>query len=353
MPEFTEDDIADIEGISGIPVAPPQIVAPPQTAGFMYGSSRYENEPPVPRPTGAQLNALPFDTLTNLPSGGWGVRESVEHRQRLQEFERQAQQARQAAESAARDAQMLDQMSRAAHSMKDIENARHQIDVMSLQRELSSLGPAATPAQYAATMMRHPLAAGSAGLAAALRAAETIAPPTRGTVSGVGDYLVDSAGKPHFRPASSMTEPLSTEAVPITDPSGRVLGYRAPTGPRSGTVLDRTPLAGSMPAEKRITIDALRDELKVVEKNIVDNALLPKMKPKIEAWEKRANELRGQLSEFLPQAFPKVEAPRSMAVMGQGTREDPARPMTKAQFDSMPSGAFFVNPADGKLRQKK
>ncbi len=150
MPTYTEDEIADIEGISGIPyqnqvVAPPgemPAVAPPQTAGFMYGSSRYADEPPVPRPTPDQLNALPFDTLTNLPSGGWGVRESVEHRQRLQEFERQAQQARQAAESAARDAQMLDQMSRAAHSMKDIENARHQIDVMSLQRELSSLGPA-------------------------------------------------------------------------------------------------------------------------------------------------------------------------------------------------------------------
>ena len=255
MPELTEEELDSVYGagaseygfanppvsfppidasqaqVAAPVVAPPQIVPPPQTAGFIYGSSRYENEPPVPRPTDAQLNALPFDTLSQLPSGGWGVRESVEHRQRLQEFERQAQQARQAAESAARDAQMLDQMSRAAHSMKDIENARHQIDVMSLQRELSSLGPAATPAQYAATMMRHPLAAGSAGLAAALHYGAPIAAPTFGKTPGGAEYSLYGNGI-HFTPQPSVSSmaPQEVEALPRKDKNGRIIAWDAGGG---------------------------------------------------------------------------------------------------------------------------
>jgi hypothetical protein len=42
-----------------------------------------------------------------------------------------------------------------------------------------------------------------------------------------------------------------------------------------------------------------------------------------------------------------------IGVPGQGTRDDPARPQTQEQFDSMRPGTFFINPSDGKTRVKK
>jgi hypothetical protein len=56
---------------------------------------------------------------------------------------------------------------------------------------------------------------------------------------------------------------------------------------------------------------------------------------------------RGTLSERM------IGSTRRVGVLGQGTREDPAKPTTQEQFDSMPSGTIFINPKDGKLRQKK
>lgn len=44
---------------------------------------------------------------------------------------------------------------------------------------------------------------------------------------------------------------------------------------------------------------------------------------------------------------------KPIAVSGQGTREDPARPETPEQMDSLPSGAIYRNPSDGKLYRKK
>lgn len=44
---------------------------------------------------------------------------------------------------------------------------------------------------------------------------------------------------------------------------------------------------------------------------------------------------------------------KPVAVLGSGTESDPAKPNTKEQFDSIPSGSYFLNPADGKLYKKK
>ena len=35
------------------------------------------------------------------------------------------------------------------------------------------------------------------------------------------------------------------------------------------------------------------------------------------------------------------------------TRDNPAKPTSQAEFDKLPSGAFYINPADGKLYQKR
>lgn len=38
---------------------------------------------------------------------------------------------------------------------------------------------------------------------------------------------------------------------------------------------------------------------------------------------------------------------------GNGTRQAPARPMSEADFESLPVGAWFINPADGRVMQKE
>ncbi len=46
-------------------------------------------------------------------------------------------------------------------------------------------------------------------------------------------------------------------------------------------------------------------------------------------------------------------APKVVGVLGQGTRDDPARPQTQEQMDSIPKGAIYRDPASGKLYRKK
>ena len=40
------------------------------------------------------------------------------------------------------------------------------------------------------------------------------------------------------------------------------------------------------------------------------------------------------------------------APQGSGTRSDPYRPTTQAEYDALPSGAIFINPSDGKTYRK-
>ena len=183
----------------------PQAVAPPPPAtfGYMYGSSRYANEPPVPRPTQAQLEALPANTLTDVPTGGWAYRETVPHHERLMQLDMEAQKAQQAAQFAAQDAQMFAQMSRVARSVKDIEIAKREIDYGIAQRRISNGEP---PHQVFASMPG--LFGSGAGYAAAVNAtkptpAPTIVPPS-GSTPG---YIQDPRGVPHFFPGSEQMMP--------------------------------------------------------------------------------------------------------------------------------------------------
>jgi len=183
---------------------PPAVEPQPATFGYVYGSSRYANEPPVPRPTQAQLQGLPANTLTDIPGAGWAYRETVPHQERLMQLDLEAQRARQAAEAAAQDAQMFAQMSRVARSVKDIEIARRSIDVMGLQRDIQN----GVPIHDA--VARHPLALGS-GYGAGLRAtapAPTIAPPRWVDPSGnAPGHFVDAKGNVHIPPGSEAMMP--------------------------------------------------------------------------------------------------------------------------------------------------
>lgn len=112
---------------------------------------------------------------------------------------------------------------------------------------------------------------------------------------------------------------------------------------------------GSITQEKRLTVDVLRDQLRDVERAIADNSVFgasPTVKAKIDEWTGQRDELKRKLAELVPGGY-SATPQKPVAVLGQGTRSDPARPTSKEQFNSLPSGAFFINPSDGKLRQKK
>ncbi len=205
--------------------------------------------------TVGQLNA--GQPVTALPRQEWSPQQGQTFAAKLDEFDRQAKAARIAAQQAAIDAQMLNQMSMVAKSTKDIEIARRNIDVMGLQRDIQN----GVPIHEAVS--RHPMGLGS-GFAGALRAT---APQGKSTwVNAVpggapGHFELPSGGV-SVPPSSAMGggEPLSTQAEPITDPSGRVLGYRAATGPRTGTVLDRATAPGGVSKADSVRLAAIARE---------------------------------------------------------------------------------------------
>lgn len=71
-----------------------------------------------------------------------------------------------------------------------------------------------------------------------------------------------------------------------------------------------------------------------------------------------ADELTNSLNPGAPAttASPSVApapTPEAATPQVQYSKENPAKPMTQADFDALPSGAIFVNPRDGKLLRKK
>jgi len=227
--QYTDEDLA---GYGSPPAVAPPAAPPPATFGYMYGSSRYANEPPVPRPTQAQLEALPANTLTDIPTGGWAYRETVPHQERLMQLDREAQRARQAAEAAAQDAQMFAQMSRVARSVKDIEIARRSIDVMGLQRDIQN----GVPIHDAVT--RHPLALGSGYGSALQHTAPAIAPTVVAPSGSTPGYIQDPRGVPHFFPGSGQpTDHKLGDVIQVNDPvTGEHIANLIVKGPRTGQV---------------------------------------------------------------------------------------------------------------------
>lgn len=323
--------------------------------------SHLQGEPGIPIPDEPPGPEIAPNRPVRLPSGVVAYRETVDHRERLMDLERQSDAARQAAQFAAMDARMLDQMSRVARSTRDIEIARRSIDVMGLQRDIQS----GVPIHQA--IARHPMALG-ASYGSALRAVTpaeksfTPTPVTFSKESGIpaGVRTGRYGERVQWPPASAMpTEPLSTTAVPITDPSGNILGHRAATGPRTGSIIQRAPAPGSVTQEKRMTVDALKAQLRDVERSISQNAAFgasPATKAKLDEWGRQRDELKRKLAELVPGGYSIIPPPVSsgaVGVRGQGTREDPARPETQEQFNSIPSGAIYLNPKDRRLYRKK
>lgn len=64
--------------------------------------------------------------------------------------------------------------------------------------------------------------------------------------------------------------------------------------------------------------------------------------------------LKGGETTAVPRETTPVSRPEgSESASGSGTQEDPYRPTNQAQFDALPQGAIFVNPADGQLYRKQ
>jgi len=292
--------------------------------------------------------------VTALPKQSWTFPEQQAFTARLDAFDQQAKAARAAAQNAALDAQMFEQMSRVAKSTKDIEIAKRSIDMMGLERDIQN----GVPIHEA--VKRHPMGLGS-GFSGALRATAPVAPPTVLKNPGMPDAYVDARGTPHFVPASAMPKPpLGTKAEAITDPDGNILGYRAPTGPSTGTIINRTPPEGKLSDQQRLRAadlrkqrDMLTEQMKGLAWEMRVKAGGPENEKYISEKQDKATAIDAELSKLEGVAPPAPAPAKKVAVPGQGTKEDPARPTTPEQFQSIPSKMWFVNPKDGKLLQKK
>ncbi len=175
-----------------------------------------------------QLNA--GQPVTALPHQSWSPAEAQAFSARLDAFDQQAKAAVIARDQAARDARMLDQLARVAHSTKDIAVAMQQQDEIGFRNAVAGGMPSLQALQ------QFPRAA-SAPLVAAARASQTPAattwvPPTAGTPG----YVLDPRGNPHFPPGTGQGPAHALgSVVPVNDPTtGVSLGNVITTGPNTG-----------------------------------------------------------------------------------------------------------------------
>jgi hypothetical protein len=363
---FDEESDVGVEDVPATPEAAAQLQAPVERGrinpgNWVYAGSRMPDEAPVQFPTEPPSEG-PFPSgigRFDLPGGVSAYHVSQDYQDRQRQLDQQQAAARLARDQAFKDAQMLDQMMRVARSTKDIEVARQQIDMQGLQRELNQLGPLATPQQQAAIIARHPISAShlGAGYAAALNA------QVPKTASWVG--AIEGGAPAHFQlPSGGVSYPPGTgqqpahqlgELIPVRDPAtGEVIANVIATGPQTGHVqkIEGAILTPSQAVQvQRARISSINAQLANAF-NIKDAKERDKF---IADKSAELNEISKTLTELPKSAAPRVSAPakKTIAVPGQGTRNDPARPLTKEQFDSMDSGMFFINPSDGKIRQKK
>ena len=239
-------DSSPIQMPPSMAIAQPPAVVPPSTPWSTIESA--SNQISAGQP------------VTALPKQSWTIPEQNAFNARLDAFDQQAKAARAAAQTAALDAQMFEQMSRVAKSTKDIEIAKRSIDMMGLERDIQN----GVPIHEA--VKRHPMGLGTS-FGNTLKSTAPVTPPTVLKNSGMPDAYVDNRGIPHFVPASSMPKPpLGTTAEPITDPSGNILGYRAPTGPSTGTIISRSAPEGKMTDQQRLRAADLRKKADLINK---------------------------------------------------------------------------------------
>ncbi len=360
MPDYTDEDqeypgnpSRDLaaepppeEAMARAPITAPGVVnrGVVNPGNWVYASSRYADQPTVQFPDQPPSQG-PFPYGVNrfdLPNGVTAFHVSEDYRQKQFDLAKEAQAARIASEHAAQDAQMFQQMSRVAMSLKDISEARRQIDIMGLQRDIQN----GIPIHEA--VARHPMGLG-AGYGNALRASAPVG-QTRyvAPTGGAPGYVVDPRGTPHFPP--------NTEKPTWVPETADVPGHYETRG---GAVhFPPKPTKTSMSDIDRMKLQKLYTSKENLEKEIGGASAETQATPgwkmlhqgDIDRLAKTQQDINALETKY---GGTDAEPKKSVAVLGQGTREDPARPMTKEQFDSIPSKAYFINPADGALRQKK
>ncbi len=133
------------------------IPAVPEGGVVMPGNvtrDQFATEPQIQAAVG-QLNA--GQPVTALPIQEWSLDQQRAWNDKLTQYDRQAAATKLAAEQAARDAAMLDQMSRVAKSTKDIEVAMQQVDIHRFQSDLANGVPAWQAAQRSPRVLTSPL----------------------------------------------------------------------------------------------------------------------------------------------------------------------------------------------------
>jgi len=112
------------------------------------------------------------------------------------------------------------------------------------------------------------------------------------------------------------------------------------------------------PDPNRVFTDPDTERQKLIELKDFMRQQLKENQQSIESGEVTSDE-RGNLSnqnqtiERLLDIMGDVGPNRGQQQAGQHTRDNPARPQSQEDFDQLPSGAVFVNPATGELKEKQ
>jgi hypothetical protein len=162
-----------------------------------------------------QLNA--GQPVTALPIQAWSLDQQRAWNDKLTQYDRQAAATKMAAEQAARDAAMLDQMSRVAKSTKDIEVAMQQVDVNGFTRWVGNGGNPVVG-------LTHFPRAATAPLVAAMKEM-TPAPPPKlvnlpGGISGVQSGTRGEDFK--FTPSATVGMPVAEKYINLADQEAAV-----------------------------------------------------------------------------------------------------------------------------------
>ncbi len=211
------DDTAytDVPAVPESGVVMPGNVAPDMTTDAQQAAT----EPQLTAAVG-QLNA--GQPVTALPHQTWSLQQAQAWNAKLGDYDRRANAARIASEQAARDAALLDQMSRVAKSTKDIEVAMQQNDVQQFVRWVGSGGNPVVG-------LTHFPRAATSPLVAAVRAAN----PGQATwvpadASGAPGHFQLPGGGVNVPPATKVAKDFQPQEASLSD--GTKLVYNPNTG---------------------------------------------------------------------------------------------------------------------------
>ncbi len=301
------------------------IPAVPEGGVVMPGNvtrDQFATEPQIQAAVG-QLNA--GQPVTALPIQAWSLDQQRAWNDKLTQYDRQAAVTQQAAEQAARDAAMLEQMSRVAKSTKDIEVAMQQVDIHRFQSDLANGVPAWQAAQRSPRVLTSPLVA----------SIQNQVQPS--FVPGGGaepPHFVTRSGGVAFAPAHT-TQPQHKlgDLVPVPDPTtGELLGNVVATGPTTGHFEKAKESALTVPQQalvERTRATVLQNQLREA-----DTATFTDEKAR-EAYKKSKRDALEDVNQRLERLNqPKVAAPK-------GTN---AAPTTRIRVRRKSDGKVFTYP---------